>query len=77
MRKALHVTPNIGQMRSQQFSGHMYTQPGGRTWHTVLGHRRVVLGDTVNSQELWSAAFMITLVRVLPDSQEAVITLFG
>ena len=55
----------------------MYPQPRGRTWHTVLGHRRVVLGDRVNSQELWSAAFMITLVRVLPDSQEAVITLFG
>lgn len=63
-------------MRSQQFSGHMYPQPGGRTGHTVLGHRRIVLGDRVNSQELWSAAFMI-IVRVLPDSQEAVITLFG
>lgn len=28
----------------------MYPQPGGRTGHTVLGHRRIVLGDRVNSQ---------------------------
>ena len=35
MQKARHMTPNVGQMRSQQFSGYTPPQPGGRTWHNA------------------------------------------